>query len=82
MTDEDSKCLHCGDPVSEEKRTHWTEGSRGDGYGHRGLCCDCFDLSCDMPLAAINAERARRGAAPIERPWPHITTSDSSPEPE
>lgn len=35
---------------------------------HRDLCCDCFDVSCGMPLDSINEERAARGATPLETP--------------
>lgn len=36
---------------------------------HAGLCCDCLDLSCGMPLEDINAERADKGQPPITRHW-------------
>lgn len=62
-------CEHCGDHVPEGAQSHWTEGD-GTGHGHKGLCCDCMDLSCGMPLGALNAERAAKGRAPITRPWP------------
>lgn len=63
-------CTHCGYGVPAEDQTHWTDGPRGDGYGHKGLCCDCMDLLCGMSLVAINRERYVRGDKPIERPWP------------
>lgn len=65
-------CKHCGDVVEEYVRDcHWTEGD-GDGYGHNGLCCDCMDLSCGMPLDMLNKERAGKGKAPITEPWPGL----------
>ena len=36
-----------------------------DGYGHKGLCCDCFDLSCHMPLESVNRRRKIRGLEPL-----------------
>lgn len=51
-------------------RYHWTDGPQGDGYGHRGLCCDCMDLSCGMSLVSVNDERLSKGKRPISTPWP------------
>lgn len=65
------KCSHCGDDVAEKVvKYHWTGGSDNNGYGHRGLCCDCMDLSCGMSLAAVNDERQNQGKATINKPWP------------
>jgi hypothetical protein len=52
-------CSHC----------EMTELSVHD-HEHPGLCCDCLDLSWGMSLAALNRERAARGAPPITKPWP------------
>lgn len=64
------RCSHCNEPCDEKTVSHWTEGPRGDGNGHAGLCCDCMDLRHGMPLSAVNAARARNGKAPIAKPWP------------
>jgi len=65
------KCQHCGDDVpANVVKTHWTAGSAMNGYGHKGLCCDCMDLSCGMALAAVNDERRRKGKSPIHDPYP------------
>lgn len=64
----DNTCQHCNDDIDAETLTHWTEGLRGDGYGHNGLCCDCYDLTCGMSLHTLNQERAEKGKAPL-RPW-------------
>jgi hypothetical protein len=50
-------CRHCGDSPIE----HPDE--------HPNLCCDCFDLSHGMPVAAVNAGRAAKGKPPVP-PWP------------
>ncbi len=52
-------CRHCGIAI-------WCDHEAE----HPRLCCDCFDLSHGMPIEALNAERARVGRPPIERPWP------------
>ncbi len=63
-------CEHCEDPVDEKTMNGcWTDGSDGNGYGHRGLCCGCFDLSCGMSLKQLNRERAAKGKKPILKPW-------------
>lgn len=36
-------CDECDAPCDDKTVSHWTEGIRHDGYGHKGLCCDCFD---------------------------------------
>ncbi len=46
-------CLRCGDPVEHPET-------------HPDACCDCFDLRWGMSLAKLNAERAARGAPPLE----------------
>lgn len=59
-------CFHCNDEVSARIReVHWAETP-----SHRGLCCDCFDLSFGMELDKINVERAKRGRDPILVPYP------------
>src|SRR5262249_21985179 len=68
-----NKCQHCGDVCDAGTMQHWTEGD-GRGYGHLGLCCDCMDLSCGMPLAAINAERVAKGKRPITKGWRRRST--------
>jgi hypothetical protein len=40
------------------------------GGEHRGICCDCYDLSWGMPLKRINQERAAKGKPPITKEWP------------
>lgn len=52
-------CTHCREPIT-----------CGHIDEHPGLCCDCFDLSVGMPLAALNRERAQRGAPLIRHEWP------------
>lgn len=52
-------CKECGLPVGEQD--HWREPH----YGHNGLCCDCFDVSCGAPHPWLfwplsPAKRARR----------------------
>jgi hypothetical protein len=61
-------CAHCSDAIDAKTASHWSEGD-GTGYGHHGLCCDCMDLSCGMPLDALSAERAGKGEPPIPKPW-------------
>ena len=68
MVNDEKKCRGCGDAVDETTTSHWTDGPRGDGYGHRGLCCDCYDLRAGAPLDTINEERKARGAKPL-REW-------------
>lgn len=59
-------CKSCGEEVIDHVRLlHWTDGANGDGYGHDGLCCDCFDLSMGMPLDQLNVERAAKGKLPL-----------------
>jgi hypothetical protein len=68
-------CEHCGDPVDAKTQTHWYDGTDQTGYGHKGLCCDCMDLSCGMALNgkySINTERATKGKAPIMKCWPGL----------
>ena len=62
-------CNHCEEIVADNDQTHWFEGDRGNGYGHLGLCCDCFDLSCGITLEQLNAERLGKGELPITKPW-------------
>lgn len=50
-------CDHCGEPTIRHPEDH------------PNLCCDCFDLSCGMPLEDINQERAGKGQAPITKAW-------------
>jgi hypothetical protein len=57
MAGEGQVCRHCG------------EADVRHPDDHPGLCCDCFDLSCGMPVAALNAERAAKGKPPLP-PWP------------
>lgn len=53
------------EPVPEHVRlTHWTEGPKMNGYGHKGLCCDCYDLAW-MPLESVNRSRKNRGLEPL-----------------
>lgn len=62
-------CNNCEEIVPDRVvNGHWTEGSRGDGYGHKGLCCDCFDLKMGMPLELLNAEREAKGKPPLKEP--------------
>lgn len=57
--------------TNDEKCTHCGIGGNGCGDGHHApLCCDCFDLSWGMDLAAVNAERASKCLPPIAKPWP------------
>lgn len=42
-------CRDCDRWIDAQTRSHWHEGPRQDGYGHAGLCCDCFDASCGKP---------------------------------
>ncbi len=64
-------CKHCGESVDVRTRDEcWTGGSRGNGYGHGGLCCGCYDLSCGMPIDLLNKERVAQGKSPITKPWP------------
>jgi len=63
-----ANCNHCNDPVDAKTLTHWTDGD-GTGYGHRGLCCDCFDLSCGMTLDELNKERVANGRPAATKPW-------------
>jgi hypothetical protein len=77
-------CGHCGDPVDVKTQTHWYEGPRHDGYGHKGLCCDCMDLSCGQALNgrfSINEERIAKGKAPITKPWPGLDEHGNQIEP-
>lgn len=37
---------------------------------HRGLCCDCYDLSWGMSLTRINQEREAKGQPTITKEWP------------
>lgn len=59
-------CRRCGDEVDTMALSHWTEGENGDGHGHMGLCCDCFNLSCGKPLDVVNAGREDNGKKPLE----------------
>jgi len=52
-------CGHCRDRIDSD---HSAE--------HRGLCCDCYDLSWGMPLDKINKERKAKGKPAILKPWP------------
>jgi hypothetical protein len=36
-------CSDCGLPCDLLVQSHWLEGPRGDGHGHKDLCCDCYD---------------------------------------
>lgn len=54
-------CSHCQEPITGHI-------SCGSAY-HTTLCCDCFDLSCGMPLEKLNEERKAKGLKPIEREW-------------
>jgi len=36
---------------------------------HKDLCCDCYDLSWGMSLAAINKERAAKGKPLLTKEW-------------
>jgi hypothetical protein len=47
-------CIHCQDPINIDHNDN-----------HPGLCCDCFDLSCGMPLQQLNKERAASGKEPV-----------------
>lgn len=50
--------------------THCEEWYALEHHGeHPGLCCDCFDLSCGMPLEQLNKERKAKGLKPIEKEW-------------
>lgn len=40
------------------------------GDEHKGLCCNCYDLSWGQPLEDINEERRVKGLPPILKPWP------------
>lgn len=66
----DEACSHCGEAVHARiRKEHWpltTGGGYGKPmFGHRGLCCDCFDLECGKPLEHINVDRVSKGKAPI-----------------
>lgn len=50
-------CSHCNDQDLKHQDDH------------PGLCCDCFDLSCGMPLEQLNEERKAKGKKPIEKEW-------------
>lgn len=63
-------CDHCCIAIDEGTFSHWFDGPNANGYGHRGLCCDCMDLSCGMPLEQLNEERAAKGRPAIENRWP------------
>lgn len=66
----DLVCGHCGDIVDTFTQTMcWVEGRNGTGYGHRGYCCGCFDLSCGKPLDLVNERRKTEGKSPV-KPWP------------
>ncbi len=54
-------CTHCNEPLSNGEISH--------GHEHPGLCCNCFDLSCGMPIELLNKERAATGRPPIAKPW-------------
>lgn len=56
----EDKCKHCGLDSLEHQNEH------------ANLCCECFDLSCGMPLDQLNEERKRDGKPPIENPWPGL----------
>lgn len=58
-------CRDCNTDLTPTELAHGTEGPRGNGYGHIGLCCDCFDLSCGMSLELVNRERAEAGKRPL-----------------
>lgn len=58
-------CKSCGDEIDAETLTHWVDGPRSDGYGHKGLCCDCYDVGWGMSIASINRERAAQGKPPL-----------------
>jgi hypothetical protein len=64
------RCSHCRlDLTGTPDEEHNDE--------HPGLCCECLDLSCGMPLEDINEERFLQGRPPIARPWP-----EGAPPPE
>lgn len=43
------RCRDCNDELTDDEIRHGREGPRGDGYGHAGLCCQCFNVSCERP---------------------------------
>lgn len=49
------RCKHCEEPLECEH-----------GEEHPQYCCDCFDLSCGMPLDLLNRERAAKGKDPLK----------------
>lgn len=64
-------CTHCGEPFVNDKTTDEPVNWCGDeAYGHEGLCCDCMDLSCGMPIGQLNKERAAKGRPPLTKLWP------------
>lgn len=50
----DEVCHNCGDTMLLHQKED-----------HAGLCCDCFDLSCGMPLELLNEERLAKGKKPL-----------------
>lgn len=81
MEEQIIKCENCRDAVAKEVyEVHWTEGSQKNGYGHKGLCCDCFDLSCGMPLDLLNEERKAKGLQPLRHEWKCSTCNGSYPD--
>lgn len=63
-------CRDCHVTLTAAELEHGTDGPRQNGYGHLGLCCDCFDLSCGMPLDLLNKERAARDLRPLRAEVP------------
>lgn len=53
-------CASCRVTLTAAEVEHGLEG-----LGHEGVCCDCFNLECGMPLIKVNERRVSRGRAPL-----------------
>lgn len=45
------ECKECGIDCDSKTQSHWNDPlcKQGDGFGHKGYCCDCFDNHQGMP---------------------------------
>ena len=70
----DYECNNCGEPP--EHPIHQVTHCKHcmfviqEEHEHKGLCCDCYDLSWGATLEYINKERAAKGRPLLTKEWP------------